>query len=404
MSGAEKRGIADTSIDQNSSFEVEANKKSKINEMNKTAKEVSIMILDGGIKYSNNPSELKKDLVNCKLNNMIKETKITVSNHLIIIFIDETGREEFEKVKSTIFMHNEIIDLNKKKPCEIIIKGLNYKTINSYSYELSKIGIKQINQMMKSNENFRMIRAECTDNDVKEKLIKEGIKIDHFSLKVEDYKRPIRPLQCFNCQKFDHVATNCPDKNKPVCLKCGGDHIVKVCTSDEVKCANCNLDHTSSYKGCLVFQAKLEEKLKKLNVVIVKPTSGINSRSYSQVTNNSDDLEELKKSIIEGMKSIILTSETTVLNEIKLFKEEIHFKINNIQNDLNLYKAKQLFYNIDILKVVFNVNINDDHIKKILELAKNHGIENINQHSLISYCKKKPINNNEYKSIKYLNV
>jgi hypothetical protein len=54
-----------------------------------------------------------------------------------------------------------------------------------------------------------MIRAVCKSEEEIMKLIKEGVKLDYFKLRAEEYKRPIRPLKCFKCQHFDHVATNC---------------------------------------------------------------------------------------------------------------------------------------------------------------------------------------------------
>jgi hypothetical protein len=59
MSGvSSKRAINDTSIDENSSFEDENNKKTKM------AKEIAIMILEVGSRYKDNPNQLKSDLDN----------------------------------------------------------------------------------------------------------------------------------------------------------------------------------------------------------------------------------------------------------------------------------------------------------------------------------------------------
>jgi hypothetical protein len=62
-----------------------------------------------------------------------------------------------------------------------------------------------------------MVRAECINEQTREQLVKIGIKLDFFSLKVENYVRPIRPMQCFNCQKFNHVASDCPNSTQHVC-------------------------------------------------------------------------------------------------------------------------------------------------------------------------------------------
>jgi hypothetical protein len=43
-----------------------------------------------------------------------------------------------------------------------------------------------------------------------------------------------RPIQCFNCQQFGHMQSDC---SKPrVCFKCGQQHENKQCTVDKPKC------------------------------------------------------------------------------------------------------------------------------------------------------------------------
>ena len=360
------------------------------------------MILDGGLKYFNEPKILKQDLDKLQISNLIKETKITVSKHLIITFNDITGQELFLAGKHKVFQNDlKIIDLNrKKKKFEIVIKGLSYKTYDNYSFNLSQMGITKIEQMNKSNENFRLVKAECVDEGTMKKLINEGLKLDYFNLKVEEFIRPIRPLQCFNCQQFNHVASNCPTKENPVCLKCGGQHSVQMCLSDEVKCANCEEQHTSSYKLCPVFQSKLDEKLKKMNTKSTIQSSRLTSvRTYSQVINNNkQELQELKSSIIDSVNSSIENNRQIILEQISKFQS----KIDKVQLDLDLYKAKQIFHNLDVLKIV-NIKINDEQVKKIVESAKQHGVGYINGSSLSDYNKINLSLNKDYSKIKYLN-
>ena len=59
------------------------------------AKEIAIMILEVGGRYKDNPNQLKSDLDNICIQNSIKEAKITISKHLVIIFNDPTGYEHF---------------------------------------------------------------------------------------------------------------------------------------------------------------------------------------------------------------------------------------------------------------------------------------------------------------------
>ncbi len=246
-----------------------------------------------------------------------------MSNNLIIIFVDQIGQQLFlsEIIKKNLFTDKKVIELNnKKKELDIVIKGLNYKSFDNYKYILATSGITKIFKLNKSNDNFRMIKAECIDSERKEKLIKEGLKIDHFILKVEEYNKPIKPLQCFYCQLFGHIANNCPSSDKPTCLKCGGNHKVENCISNDLKCVNCNQEHTSIYKMCPVYQVKLDEKMKKLATATNKaqPT---NIRLYSQAIGNQNDLEAIKNIIILSMKTNMEFMEKNINDSLR----RVHF-------------------------------------------------------------------------------
>ena len=86
-SASMKRSVNDTSIDLDKSTDEDLNKKLKMSK----SEEIAILILDGGSEYINQPAKLKENLDNLNLSQRIKETKITVSNHLIIIFNDITS-------------------------------------------------------------------------------------------------------------------------------------------------------------------------------------------------------------------------------------------------------------------------------------------------------------------------
>jgi hypothetical protein len=87
------------------------------------------------------------------------------------------------------------------------------------------MGITDIKPMNKNNQEFRMIREICKSKEAIQKLINEGVKLDYYKLKEEEFKKQIRPIQCYNCQKFYHIAINCTSNQ--VCQRCGGNHLKK---------------------------------------------------------------------------------------------------------------------------------------------------------------------------------
>lgn len=61
-------------------------------------------------------------------------------------------------------------------------------------------------------------------------------------------------LQCFNCQRYGHVAGTC--RSQPSCRNCGGDHMSKLCGEDEkLCCVNCKRDLKNGHRANLSHRA-----------------------------------------------------------------------------------------------------------------------------------------------------
>ena len=72
-----------------------------------------------------------------------------------------------------------------------------------------------------------------------------------------------KPLRCFNCQRFGHIAQYCKEKRR--CARCGGEHEYGKCgTGVQPKCCNCGGAHSVAYGGCEVMQR--ENKVQKVRV------------------------------------------------------------------------------------------------------------------------------------------
>ena len=84
-----------------------------------------------------------------------------------------------------------------------------------------------------------------------EEVVTSLLEIEHFPLRLENYRPPRGPPQCFRCQAFGHTRNYC--RLPPRCLKCAGDHDTITCEkpkSSPAKCANCQEHHTANYRGC----------------------------------------------------------------------------------------------------------------------------------------------------------
>jgi hypothetical protein len=73
-----------------------------------------------------------------------------------------------------------------------------------------------------------------------------NIKIGYQRFSVRLFKEKL--LQCFKCQGFGHSSKRCGALEKGV--YCAGNHRLSECPKEQIKCANCDGDHTSSYSKC----------------------------------------------------------------------------------------------------------------------------------------------------------
>ena len=88
--------------------------------------------------------------------------------------------------------------------------------------------------------------------------------LNHFRIRITDYRAPKRQLQCFRCQSHGHKADFCHLQQR--CLKCAGSHSTQECSKSPMtaaKCANCQGDHPASYRQCPVAVKYSERKIKK---------------------------------------------------------------------------------------------------------------------------------------------
>ena len=98
-----------------------------------------------------------------------------------------------------------------------------------------------------------------------EGAIKDKVTIGYLSYPVREFVP--RPLRCFKCQRFGHIAGQC--RAKPRCAKCAGEHEYGKCEAEaKAKCCNCGGDHSAAYQGCEAqIKAKEVQKYKVQNKV-----------------------------------------------------------------------------------------------------------------------------------------
>jgi len=112
-----------------------------------------------------------------------------------------------------------------------------------------------------------------------------------------------RPVRCYKCQRYGHVATNC--RGSARCPKCGESHGYEECTTETPSCLHCGGNHSVAFKGCPKYkEAQQVQSYKFKNKVsfaeAVKAVVPKNTSVPQNITNEipSSQVEKSAQSII----------------------------------------------------------------------------------------------------------
>lgn len=338
-----------------------------------------IMFIGIDKEYANDPSKIKQDLDENYPNIKIKSTRVTMKGNLIIDFENLEELRKFACLGCKIKCHKSILLNNREELHEIVIKGVNYQIASRYLEQLKKQGIIAISHFNKRKIDYKIIKASCVDANSAGNLCKAGVKIEYCNYRAELYNKPIRPVQCFKCQKFGHIANKCLE-TESTCVKCGDKHKLSECKAQDnvLKCANCQGNHTSSFAGCTVYQKYLKEKIEKIQ----KKTSNVNAmRLYSEVAQNNKvnefTLSDLKATVekmtleMSNMRELYKNMMDNILVRQTVLDESIK-KVNQDCQEI-LFRIPLII--LDIFHAVFpNIKNSQVHRSVIFDSLKRHKV------------------------------
>jgi len=80
------------------------------------------------------------------------------------------------------------------------------------------------------------------------------VRVGYLQFKVKQYIP--KPLRCFKCNRYGHVANYC--KSKERCSNCGSAHNWKNCDYPNRRCPNCKGNQSAANTGCPLYNHELE--------------------------------------------------------------------------------------------------------------------------------------------------
>lgn len=242
----------------------------------------------------------------------------------------------------SIVMSNIPIQWDVKSFCDEL--KLQYKTI-----------IRSERLYVRGGRPISKIRIDFSSNKELTEILKNKRMLlddNHTSYPIEPYVPPPKVLRCYICQQYDdHVAAHCPNKDKPICFRCGQQHQYDPECQNKISCAHCKGDHMAGNPSC---PRKVETRvLKRLQ---------INSSSTSNYIANRNIWTGNSVSHLFGNTSTssIRTDSNSSENSHSInLLDTIHSNIQSIlrqQSEINKHLSNLTIYQNNQAKEIINLN------------------------------------------------
>lgn len=184
------------------------------------------------------------------------DTKIK-QTHISIFFKSIIDFRNYRRYCDT----NKIQYFSYRDPTKKRLSALIYDVPISYTNEEIKLEltknypVTEVYRLFgKNREHLEICAIELLDNDQGREIIKLN-RLFNSVIKTKFKNKTLVPLQCKNCQRFNHTQANCKMESR--CVRCTGSHHYKYCNKPKTstpQCVNCLLNHTANYRGCMYFK------------------------------------------------------------------------------------------------------------------------------------------------------
>ncbi|CAF2758798.1 unnamed protein product [Rotaria sp. Silwood2] len=245
------------------------------------------------------------------------------------------------------------IDFPRRFPSSYSLVVLDIPTqwnVQNFCDELKvryKTIIKGERLFVKGGRVIPRIRIDFSSNKELGEILKSKrilLDDDNTAYTIEPYVPPTRILRCYICQQYDdHVAAHCPNKDKPICFKCGQQHNYNPKCQNETCCAHCKGNHMAGNPNCPLKIETRENKKMKIKIAPSMTSTHANiwtgntarhlfgqggtTESVSidkAIDSNSNNLMKKFNSIEENIQTI-LKQQTDLGKQFN----DINMKINN---------------------------------------------------------------------------
>lgn len=139
----------------------------------------------------------------------------------------------------------------------------------------------------------RTMKVMFADAENRNTFVRTGLQVDSMHFPAEPATQNTKPVQCYICMQYNHVAKYCKTKQQK-CARCGDNHQLDQCTAaaDTFKCCNCNGNHLASSADC----PKYKEQEKKAQNLVNQYTTTRQPNAWAPTILNNTDFPPLQNS------------------------------------------------------------------------------------------------------------
>lgn len=179
-----------------------------------------------------------------------------------LLFLKVVSQDDVERLlkgwKNYILGANTSIvryDPEKRQRNYVVLKNVPTALIESEILSEVKAqfsGCCEAKRFHKQGAILKTVRIAFDKKEQMSSALSTGLFLADCFYMPELYQEKKFPIRCYNCNHFGHTSHHCTAKQS--CLKCSAHgHSIKDCTSDTIKCCNCNGNHLASDRDCPLF-------------------------------------------------------------------------------------------------------------------------------------------------------
>ena len=214
---------------------------------------------------------------------------------------------------------------------------------------LKNVGLDVINVTRLTGKDgktpIRTIKTTFSDVQNRNTFVHTGLQVDSMHFPAEAASQNTKPVQCYICLKYGHIAKYCKTKQQ-VCAQCGDNHRIDQCTvaSDAGKCCNCKGNHLATSNDCSHYR---EQETKMLNMInrysttskqVPSAPATYNTTNFPTLPNVFHQQKEiLQSSLLDDILNALSSKMETIIEETtnRIF-QALERKINKLEKSIGM--------------------------------------------------------------------